>query len=47
MTFPPAENFSRPPDERRDGRFPDSPIIASDRLPRADAPVAYWPVAPG
>jgi len=45
--FPPAENYSRPPDERRDGRSPGSPIVISGRLPRAIAPVAVWPSTPG
>jgi len=31
--FPSAENSSRSPDERRDGRSPGSPINASGRLP--------------
>ena len=44
LTFPPSESSSRPPDERRDGRFPGSPINASGRLPRAGAKMAYAPV---
>jgi hypothetical protein len=31
--FPASKDFSRSPDERRDGRFPGSPILACCRLP--------------
>jgi len=31
--FPIRNGYSRPPDERRDGRFPDLPIVALTAFP--------------